>query len=290
MVDVVATLAAWREQTDSLRTAGRSIGLVPTMGALHAGHASLFERAASECDVAAATIFVNPLQFDDPADYARYQSRLEDDLAWCEQGGVQLALVPAVEEVWPSWPAPPMTRVSVAELTERYEGSDRPGHFDGVATVVAKLLGATGPCRAYFGEKDYQQLCVVRRLVADLSMPVEVVGCATVRAHDGLALSSRNDRLRPEGRRAAVALSVALRAGGASVEAGDVDGALAAMHDVVAGERAITLAYAAVVAPDTLRPVAAPPSGTQVRLLIAATIDGVRLLDNLGAVVGDRIA
>jgi pantoate--beta-alanine ligase len=286
VVEVVATLAAWRERTEALRYEGRSIGLVPTMGALHAGHTSLFERAAAECDVALATIFVNPLQFDDPDDYARYQVHLEDDLARCEAGGLQLVFAPVVEEMWPSWPAATLTRVSVAELTDCFEGADRPGHFDGVATVVAKLLGATGACRAYFGEKDYQQLCVVRQLVEDLSIPAAVVGCATVRDRDGLALSSRNGRLSPEGRRAAVALSAALFAGRAAVEGGDVDGAVTALHAIVAGEPEITLAYAAIVAPDTLRTIEAPPPGTPVRLLIAANLDGVRLIDNVGAVVG----
>jgi pantoate--beta-alanine ligase len=200
---------------------------------------------------------------------------------------VQLVLAPPVAEVWPSWPSAPVTRVSVPALSEDFEGRDRPGHFDGVASVVTKLLVATGACRAYFGEKDYQQLCIVRQLVADLGLGANVVACPTVRDVDGLALSSRNARLSTSSRRAALALSRALDAGRIEVEAtGSIDQAERAMQDVAAAEPAVTLAYAAIVEPATLRHAEDVAPGTEVRLLIAGVVDSIRLIDNLGAVVG----
>jgi pantoate--beta-alanine ligase len=285
--EVVTTLAEWRERTDALRAGGSSVGVTLTMGALHAGHASLFTRSEAECDVAVATIFVNPLQFDSHADLARYAVDLDADLALAASCGVQLVLAPPVAEVWPSWPSAPVTRVSLPSLSEDFEGRDRPGHFDGVAGVVAKLLVATGACRAYFGEKDYQQLCIVRQLVADLGLAATVVACPTVRDADGLALSSRNARLSATSRRAALALSRALDAGRTEVEAtGSIGRTERAMHDVVAAEPAVTLAYAAIVEPATLRRAEHVAPGTEVRLLIAGIVDSTRLIDNVGAVVG----
>jgi pantoate--beta-alanine ligase len=285
--EVLASLAEWRERTDALRAEHRSIGLTMTMGALHAGHASLFTRASHECDTSVATIFVNPLQFDRPADLASYVVDLDADLALAASSGVEFVLAPGIEEVWPSWPAAPATSVSVAGISESYEGSERPGHFDGVASVVTKLLIATGACRAYFGEKDFQQLCVVRRLVADLGLPIEVVGCPIVRDVDGLALSSRNARLTAPSRRAALVLWRALDAGRTEVETtGSIVRAEHAMHDVVAREPDVTLAYAAIVEPATLRRAESVTAGTEVRLLIAGTVDSVRLIDNVAAVVG----
>jgi len=200
--EVLGSLREWRVCTEELRRDGATLGLTLTMGALHAGHVSLFERARRERDVSVATIFVNPLQFGDPDDLARYPRDLDADLAVCERAGVSVVLAPPVAEVWPQWPAPTATTVHVAGLADVLEGEGRPGHFDGVAAVVTKLLVATGTCAAYFGEKDYQQLCVVRRLVDDLSLPVEVVSCPIVREPDGLARSSRNVRLSADGRAA----------------------------------------------------------------------------------------
>jgi len=287
VLEVVETLAEWRAGTEARRRAGATLGLVMTMGGLHAGHASLFARAAASCDVAAATIFVNPQQFGDAADLAAYPRDLAADLAVAEAAGVQLVLAPSLAEVWPSWPEPTATTVHVAELADVLEGEGRPGHFDGVATVVTKLLVATGACTAFFGEKDFQQLCVVRRLVADLALPVEVVGCPIVRDADGLALSSRNARLSAIGRTAARALPASLAAGRAALAEGHgVGAATAAMRDVVAREPLVALAYAAAVEPPTLRaPVDAPPGAT-VRLLVAGVVEGVRLIDNLAAQVG----
>ena len=165
------------------------------MGALHAGHASLLRRAADECDVVALTLFVNPTQFAEAADLTNYPRTLDADLAVAREAGCDLVFAPSVEEMYPDWPRPPATTVTVRSLVDRWEGASRPGHFDGVATVVTKFLSAAGRCRTYFGEKDFQQLAVVRRMVRDLSLPAEVVGCAIVREPDGLALSSRNARL-----------------------------------------------------------------------------------------------
>ncbi|HLK46134.1 MAG TPA: pantoate--beta-alanine ligase, partial [Acidimicrobiales bacterium] len=192
MLEVVTSLARWRERTESLRARGATVGVTLTMGALHHGHVTLFERAAADGTASLATIFVNPLQFNDAADLAAYPHDLDSDLALAEAAGVEAVLAPALGEIWPSWPAATATTVQVRGLTEVLEGEDRPGHFDGVASVVTKLLVATGPCAAYFGEKDFQQLCVVRRLVADLALPVTVVGCPIDREPDGLARSSRN--------------------------------------------------------------------------------------------------
>ena len=286
MPEVVDSLAEWRERLESLRREGRTVGLTMTMGALHAGHASLFERAAVACDVSVATIFVNPLQFGDPDDLARYPRDLAADLAVAQAAGVSLVLAPTVAEVWPSWPEPTATTVHVAGLADVLEGAGRPGHFDGVAAVVAKLLVATGRCTAFFGEKDYQQLCVVRQLVADLALDAAVVGCPIVREPDGLARSSRNARLSPAGRAAATALSHALAVGRASLATDAPRDAEVAMEDVVADEPLVTLAYAAAVEPATLRAPSSPPPGTSLRLLVAGVVEGVRLIDNLEAVTG----
>jgi pantoate--beta-alanine ligase len=264
------------------RALGRSVGLVPTMGALHAGHRSLMERAGAECDTVAVTVFVNPLQFNDDADLAAYPRHLEADVALARGAGASVVFAPGVEEMYPGFPARVATTVHVEDVSEGLEGAARPGHFDGVATVVAKLFALSGRCRAYFGEKDFQQLAVVRRMVADLSIPVEIVGCPTVREADGLALSSRNARLSPSERRAAGALHRALRAGRACVEQGERDPVRvrAAMTAVLVAEPLVTPDYAAVVDPDSLQ------SPTEVagvvRLLVAARVGPVRLIDNEG--------
>jgi len=281
-MEIVETAAACRSLLDWTRATGRSVGLVPTMGALHAGHQSLMLRAREECESVAVSIFVNPLQFGDPEDMAKYPRTLEADLAVCAAAGVDLVFVPPVGEMYPRWPERVATSVSVSGVSEGWEGASRPGHFDGVATVVAKLFSIAGPCRAYFGEKDYQQLAVVRRLVADLSLPVDVVGCATVREPDGLALSSRNVRLSPAERRSAVTLSRALAAGQLALEEGVVDAAVVSelMQRLVEGEPSVQLDYAAVVDAHDLVTCGMVTDPTSVRLLIAAQVGPVRLIDN----------
>ncbi len=291
-MDVAETAAACRELLGRARAAGRRVGLVPTMGALHAGHVSLVARARAECDTVVVSIFVNPLQFGDSADLARYPRTLERDLLVCAEAGADVVFVPSVGEMYPSWPAPPATTVTVRGPSERWEGASRPGHFDGVATVVAKLFAVAGPCRAYFGEKDYQQLAVVRCLAADLCLPVEVVGCATVRESDGLALSSRNVRLSVVERAAAPALRRALAAGQAAVAAGSRSGreVARAMAAAVAPEPLIQLDYAVAVDADGLDEVDAITDPESVRLLVAARVGPVRLIDNCPAldVAADR--
>ena len=195
-MEVVESVAACRAALDEARAAGRVVGLVPTMGALHRGHTSLVERARAECDVVAVSIFVNPLQFGDPEDIARYPRTLERDLAGVRGGGGRRRLRPDRRaRCTPRGPPLRRRRYRCVASATSWEGASRPGHFDGVATVVAKLFTIAGPCRAYFGLKDFQQLAVVRRMASELSLPVEVIGCPIVRESDGLALSSRNVRL-----------------------------------------------------------------------------------------------
>jgi pantoate--beta-alanine ligase len=288
-VEVVESVAACRDVLEQARAAGRVVGLVPTMGALHDGHTSLMNRARAECDVVAVSIFVNPLQFGDPEDIAHYPRTLERDLVVCAQSGVDIVLVPSVPEMYPSWPDAPSTTVSVRGVSESWVGASRPGHFDGVATVVAKLFTIAGPCRAYFGLKDFQQLAVVRRMARELSLPVEVVGCPIVREVDGLALSSRNIRLSPAERQAAIVLARALAAGQAALAGGDRSGASVtrAMRAVVAAEPLVALDYAVLVDADTLQEVGLVGDDDHdhdsLRLLIAAQVGPVRLIDNSDA-------
>ncbi len=271
-----ATLDRWR-------AGGSRVGLVPTMGALHRGHRSLIAAAAADCDAVAVTVFVNPLQFDDADDLQRYPRTLPEDMSVAAGAGARLVFAPTVLAMYPDHPAPLPTTVHVAGVGDRLEGVARPGHLDGVATVVAKLLALAGRCRAYFGEKDFQQLAVVRQLTRDLSFPAEIVGCPTVREPDGLALSSRNTRLSPSGREAATCLHRALQAGRAAVAAGErqVDVVEQAMAAVVAAEPRARLDYAVAVDPASLQRPAAV--GRELRLLVAAVVDGVRLIDNLAA-------
>jgi pantoate--beta-alanine ligase len=276
----MATIATLRAELDAARAAGRSVGFVPTMGFLHDGHASLMRAARAECDVVVASIFVNPLQFGPTEDLAAYPRDLEGDSALAEAAGVDLLFVPDGAEMYPT---PMVTNVSVAGVSAPLEGRTRPTHFDGVATVVTKLFSIVGACRAYFGEKDFQQLAVVRQLVHDLSLPVEVVGCPTARAADGLALSSRNVYLSPEERAAAPVLHQALQLGRSAIEAGERDPVavreLMATH--VATQPLAQLDYAEVVDARTFE-VPDPLAGT-LRLLVAAKFGSARLIDNEGA-------
>ncbi len=281
-VVTLRTIAELRARLDADRARGLRVGLVPTMGYLHEGHASLIARAAAECDTVVTTVFVNPLQFGAGEDLASYPRDLDRDTALAEASGAHLVFAPEVEEMYPT---PVLTTVSVAEVTATMEGASRPTHFAGVATVVAKLFNLAGPCRAYFGEKDYQQLVVVRRMAADLSFPVEVVGCATVREPDGLAKSSRNVYLTDAEREAAPVLQRALQAGAAAIAAGETSAAAVAgvVAALVDAEPLATLDYAAVVDAATLAPV--DPLRGEVRLLAAARFGKARLLDNVGATV-----
>jgi pantoate--beta-alanine ligase len=283
VVHAVAELSA---ALDDERRAGRTVGLVPTMGALHAGHASLVARAAAECDVVVTTVFVNPLQFGAHEDLDAYPRTLDADCALAEQAGADIVFAPTVAEMYGDGVH---TTVSVSDaMTAVLEGASRPGHFDGVATVVAKLFAMAGRCRAYFGEKDFQQLAVVRRMTADLSFPVEIVGCPTVRADDGLALSSRNAYLSEEERQVAPVLHRALRAGAeAACRGKDPEPVMAAE---LATEPLVEVDYAVVVDPITLQRVTLQHPDRRdgdLRLLVAARLPSARLIDNMGVTVGD---
>jgi pantoate--beta-alanine ligase len=289
-MDVIETAAGCRALLDAARATGRTVGLVPTMGALHDGHISLIARAHRECDVVVVSIFVNPLQFGDPEDIAKYPRTLERDLAECAEAGAHVVFAPTIPEMYPSWPDPPATAVTVGGVSDKWEGASRPGHFDGVATVVAKLFAIAGPCRAYFGLKDFQQLAVVRRMASDLCIPVDIVACPTVREPDGLALSSRNVRLSVTERVAAQTLSSALVAGRAAITAGERDGAAVhtAMRAVADHEPLLDLDYAVAVDAATLDEVTTIDDPAAVRLLIAATVGPVRLIDNSAATIDDH--
>jgi len=280
---VVATVAGLTRYLTDARARGASVGLVPTMGALHAGHLSLIARAVAECDVVAVSVFVNPLQFGDADDLAHYPRALDADLDQAAAAGATVAFAPPVEEMYPDGPGSVATIVSVRDLGDRWEGAARPGHFDGVATVVTKLFAMAGPCRAYFGEKDFQQLAIVSRLARDLSFPVEVVGCPTIREPDGLARSSRNARLSPSERAAAAVLPRALRAGFDAMAEGEYRPAMveSRMVQVVEREPLARLDYAALVRAADLTPVPSLLDGGPFRLLVAARVGPVRLIDNL---------
>ena len=254
-----------------------TLALVPTMGALHAGHLALIDEAKRRADRVAATIFVNPAQFGPNEDLSRYPRREEEDARLLEEQGCDLLWLPRVEDIYPAQFA---TNVIVRGVSDRWEGEARPGHFDGVATVVAKLLLSVRPNVALFGEKDFQQLAVIRRMVADLSIPVEIVGVPTVREADGLALSSRNAYLTPDERSRAVALSAALAKARDAIRAGaTVQTALAEGKAVLAQAGFTTIDYFALVDSATLQPVES--AGENPRLLAAAKIGATRLIDNL---------
>ncbi|MFN2607222.1 MAG: pantoate--beta-alanine ligase [Acidimicrobiales bacterium] len=279
---IVREVGHLRALLDGARAAGLTVGLVPTMGALHEGHLSLVRRAAAECDVVAVSVFVNPLQFGPGEDLATYPRTLAADVAAATAAGATLVFAPAVAEMYPG---PVATTVAMPGLDDVLEGASRPGHLSGVALVVAKLFSAAGPCRAYFGEKDWQQVLVVRRVAADLSFPVEVVGCPTVRDAGGLACSSRNARLTPAERHAAVALHRALTDAAALVDAGERDPDVVRRH-LTAGmdaEPLVSVDYAAVVSGADLAPLARLQG--DVRLLVAARVGATRLIDNRAVAV-----
>ena len=281
---VISTKAEFRRSLDLERLAGRSVGLVPTMGALHAGHRSLLEAARRDCDVVALTIFVNPLQFAAGEDLSAYPRPIERDLELAGDAGVAVVFTPTDAEMYP---VPTATTVHVDGLTASMEGSARPTHFDGVTTVVTKLFNLAGPCRAYFGEKDFQQLAVVTRMAADLEQPVEIVPCPIVREPDGLAMSSRNVYLSPEDRAAAVVLGRSLQRARQLILDGErdalaVSGAMAAW---VAEEPRAQLEYATVVDAASLEPMVELARGDVLRLIMTARFGTTRLLDNLGVEV-----
>jgi pantoate--beta-alanine ligase len=277
-VAVVETIDAVEKRLVEVRRANRSIGLVPTMGALHAGHLALVEQAQRETDFVVVSIFVNPTQFGPNEDFQRYPRPFEKDVALCEANGVDLIFHPPPEEMYPpSY----RTYVEVTRLQDGMCGASRPGHFRGVTTVVLKLFTVVRPDRAYFGQKDAQQVRVIQRMVEDLHVPVKVVVVPTVREADGLALSSRNQYLDADQRRRAVVLWQALSGARAKIEAGERDAAAIQrlLIERVAATPGAALDYAAVVDADTLEPVTHLHQRTL--LALAVKFGTTRLIDNL---------
>ena len=276
-IPILRRLDALRVLTAQWREAGETVGVVPTMGALHEGHLSLVRAAKSGADRVIVTIFVNPRQFNSPEDLANYPRTEEEDARKLAPFAVDAVYAPAPDQVYPDGFA---TTVSVSGVSEGLCGARRPGHFDGVATVVTKLFLQTGADRAYFGEKDFQQLQVVKRLARDLDIPVEVIGCPTVREADGLALSSRNIRLSPGARAKAPALYAAMTRAVARIGAGaDPETALAEARAAILDGGYAEVEYLELRAEDGLAPLAAPDRPA--RLLAAAWLDGIRLIDNI---------
>ncbi len=280
----IETIAELRSRTDAARSDGEVVGFVPTMGFLHDGHASLMRAARRDADLVVASIFVNPLQFAAGEDLEAYPRDLDSDTAIASRAGVDLLFVPAGPEMYPR---PIDTTVAVGRVSQGFEGASRPSHFAGVATVVAKLFSIVGPCRAHFGEKDWQQLAVIRRMVDDLSMPVAVIGEPTVREPDGLAMSSRNAYLTAPERAVAPVVHRALQAGAGAVLDGVTDPAAvrSVMSEIVAAEPLADLDYvAAVDAADLTEP---DRLEGELRLLAAVRFGKARLIDNLGVTVPD---
>jgi pantoate--beta-alanine ligase len=278
-MEVVKDRRSFREACQAARAEGKEVGFVPTMGFLHEGHLSLVGRAREEIAFLAVSIFVNPLQFGPAEDLSSYPRDTDRDLELCEKEGTDLVFTPDADEMYPGGSAE--VTVDPGPLGDRLEGASRPGHFRGVCTVVAKLFGLAGPCRAYFGDKDAQQLAVVRRMVANLDLPVEVVACPTVREPDGVALSSRNTYLSPEERRAATCLYEALARAAWLVEGGERDAVAlkAEMARRIGAERLARIDYVAVVDDETFEEVDRVRGPA--RALVAARIGPTRLIDNL---------
>lgn len=276
--DVTRVLDDRAELREVLARLPRPVGLVPTMGWLHDGHRALMRRARTECATVVVTIFVNPRQFNDPSDYTRYPRDPQADLAICEAEGVDIVWLPGVEEVYPPGFD---TLVRVGRVAEPLEGTARPGHFDGVATVVAILFALVGAEQAYFGQKDAQQVMVIRRMAADLALPTRVIPCPTVREPDGLALSSRNVHLSPEERRAAPVLHRALTAARLAWQEGEREGDVlrGIMEEVLATEPLAQVQYVSCADATTLaelRHVDGPAL-----LSMAAYLGSTRLIDNV---------
>lgn len=275
---IIRTIAELRRVLDPERAAGRTVGFVPTMGALHDGHLSLVKRARVQTDVVVLSIFVNPTQFNEPSDLAAYPRQEAQDAAIAEGAGVEVIFAPAVEEMYPDGFAT-LVRVT-GTVSETLEGFHRsPSHFDGMATIVAKLLLAVEPHLAYFGQKDAQQLIVVRRMVKDLGIPTQIIACPTLRDPDGLAMSSRNSRLSDVERQRALAIPRSLSAITATVASGEHETAvLAAIAEGILASQDLRIEYVAFVNPTTLERVQwvdAP-----VLCAIAARVGDVRLIDN----------
>jgi len=274
----IETIAEMKTACRAATRAGKSLGLVPTMGALHDGHLSLVRASNSQCDVTAVSIFVNPLQFGPTEDLDKYPRTLERDLSLLRELDVDFVFVPQIAEMYCPGAK---TYIDVSDLSTKLDGGSRPGHFRGVATVVCKLFEIVRPDRAFFGQKDAAQVALLRKMVRDLDMDVEIVVCPIVREPDGLAMSSRNAYLNPEQRKQALVLSRSLQQVKAAIDAGEPDAAKLAEigKQAIASEPAAKLDYFAIVDPDTLEPVDRVSNGTLVA--VAAWVGTTRLIDNL---------
>lgn len=275
--NVCTSDAELRRMLAAARRDGLRIGCVPTMGALHRGHISLFEQARQASDVVVATIFVNPSQFGPQEDFSKYPRPIETDLDACRAAGVDVVFLPRAETIYPPGFS---TWVSVEGISERFEGEIRPTHFRGVATIVLKLFNIVQPDRAFFGQKDFQQQAVIRRMVRDLDVPVEVVTCPTIREPDGLAMSSRNVYLSPAERNAATVLSRGLQLATLQLRGGNPQTKTIAenVRALLQSEPLVTVDYVAIVDPDTLTPLHAPQN--RMAVLVAARLGNTRLIDN----------
>jgi pantoate--beta-alanine ligase len=301
-VEVTGEVERLRKLCDATRAAGERVGFVPTMGALHEGHLSLIRRARNECELVVVSVYVNPLQFGPAEDYRDYPRDLEADAILAEKEGVDVVFAPSDEVMYPE--KDPRITVDPGLLGDVLEGAARPGHFRGVCTIVTKLFNMVGGCRAYLGEKDFQQLVIVRDMVSDLSLPVEITGCPTVREGDGLALSSRNAYLSPEERRAATCLYRALTRAAEVVGRGERDPNVvkAEVAKVIGAEPLARIDYVAMVDEGTLQEVdRIEPAGERrvsvvtegkaeetsrtalphARALVAARVGATRLIDNM---------
>ncbi len=278
-MQVIPEITVCRDAVRAAQRAGKCVGLVPTMGALHEGHLSLVHASRARCDLTAVTIFVNPTQFGPGEDFGDYRRDLEADLRLCEETGADIVFTPPVDAMYPGGD---LTNVHVDKLTDGMCGAHRGGHFDGVATVVTKLFNILPADVAFFGEKDYQQLMVIKQMVRDLNMPIEIAACPTVREADGLALSSRNAYLAPDQRRQAQSLSRALRAAKEQVAAGERSAsALAArIRKVIEDAGQADIDYIEIVDPNDLTPLTEVEH--QARICLAVRIGKCRLIDNIG--------
>src|SRR5271165_2674158 len=281
----IITIDLMKAACRKVQRAGKTLGFVPTMGALHEGHLSLVRFSKARCDVTAVSIFVNPLQFGPSEDLAKYPRDLERDAKLLDELGVDLLFVPRVDKMYPPGAK---TYVLVEELSDKLDGASRPGHFRGVATVVAKLFEIVRPDYAFFGQKDAAQVAVLRKMVSDLNMDVELVVCPIVREQDGLAMSSRNAYLTPEQRRQALVLNRSLLAIQAAAEAGEYDTAklIEIGKQVIAEEPGARLDYFAIVDPDTLDPI--PDVSRDALLAVAAYVGPTRLIDNVVLASGPK--
>ena len=275
---IITTIAEMQKSSQALRTEGKTIGFVPTMGFLHEGHISLMRQARIECDIVVASIFVNPTQFGPSEDLDRYPRDEAGDRAKCEAAGVDLLFMPEAKEMYPEKPS---VFVTVEGISDILEGAIRPGHYQGVATVVAKLFHMVTPQRAFFGQKDYQQCVVIKRMVKGLDMDVKIVVQPTIREADGLAMSSRNTYLSPEERRSAATIFRALSAARQAAEAGvrEPKKLKSTVQGVLQEENAIVIDYIEIVDPESLTPLTSAASA--MALLIAVRLGRTRLIDNI---------